>query len=200
MRWVVKGVPGAKDESLRAGFGGTFSYFELGEPMQRRALLSGSKLPSWEKLASYVFFTATGEEFAPGKAEQARYLAGKASTRDVYLLYSDDIDELKDMLTKSFAQKLARVRRNALHRGRQRSRLQQAADEDRDGYCAASELRGRPTLPSQPVQPNRRLELNGLENKVATCLDKQARLFFWYRNRARQEEEWERKLGDVLAA
>ena len=30
-------------------------------------------------------------------------------------------------------------------------------------------------------------EFNGLENKVATCLDKQARLFFWYRNRARQD-------------
>lgn len=30
-------------------------------------------------------------------------------------------------------------------------------------------------------------ELNGLENKVATCLDKQARLFFWHRNRARQD-------------
>ena len=30
-------------------------------------------------------------------------------------------------------------------------------------------------------------ELNSLENKVATCLDKQARLFFWYRNRARQD-------------
>ena len=112
VRRVVKGVPGAKDQSLASGLGGTFSYFELGEPMQRRALLSGSKLPSWEKLASYVFFTATGEEFAPGKAAKARYLAGKASTRDVYLLYSDDIDELKDMaLTKSFAQKLARGRR-----------------------------------------------------------------------------------------
>ena len=30
-------------------------------------------------------------------------------------------------------------------------------------------------------------ELNGLENKVATYLDKQARLFFWYRNRARRD-------------
>lgn len=30
-------------------------------------------------------------------------------------------------------------------------------------------------------------ELNGLENKVATYLDKQERLFFWYRNRARQD-------------
>ena len=30
-------------------------------------------------------------------------------------------------------------------------------------------------------------ELNGLENKVATYLDQQERLFFWYRNRARSD-------------
>ncbi len=30
-------------------------------------------------------------------------------------------------------------------------------------------------------------ELNGLENKVATYLDGQARLFFWYRNRSRRD-------------
>ena len=30
-------------------------------------------------------------------------------------------------------------------------------------------------------------ELNGLENKVATYLDRQERLFFWYRNRARRD-------------
>lgn len=29
--------------------------------------------------------------------------------------------------------------------------------------------------------------LNGLENKVATYLDQQERLFFWYRNRARKD-------------
>ena len=30
-------------------------------------------------------------------------------------------------------------------------------------------------------------DLNGLENKVATYLDRQAQLFFWYRNRARKD-------------
>ena len=30
-------------------------------------------------------------------------------------------------------------------------------------------------------------ELNGLENKVATYPDRQERLFFWYRNRARKD-------------
>lgn len=30
-------------------------------------------------------------------------------------------------------------------------------------------------------------DLNGLENKVATYLDQQERLFFWYRNRSRKD-------------
>ncbi len=38
-------------------------------------------------------------------------------------------------------------------------------------------------------------DLNGLENKVATYLDRQERLFFWYRNRARKDyyvQGWKR--------
>ena len=37
--------------------------------------------------------------------------------------------------------------------------------------------------------------MNGLENKVATYLDQQERLFFWYRNRARKDyyvQGWKR--------
>ena len=60
VRRVVKGVPKAKDPSLKAGLGGTFSYFKLGEPMRHESLLDGSHLPEYEALASYVFFTATG--------------------------------------------------------------------------------------------------------------------------------------------
>ena len=43
-------------------------------------------------------------------------------------------------------------------------------------------------------------ELNGLENKVATYLDQQERLFFWYRNRARKDyyvQGWKR--GKIFA-
>ena len=66
---MIKGVPSAKDDTLKAGFGGTFSYFELGRPMRQESLLDGSHLPSWEKLAGYIFFTATGQEFDPAEAE-----------------------------------------------------------------------------------------------------------------------------------
>ena len=112
VRRVIKGVPGDKDERLRQGLDGAFSYFTLGEAMQRTSLLSGKKLPSWQKLAGYVFFTATGEPFEPGKANQGRWLAGKASSLDVYLLYSENVQDLKELaLTKSMAKTLARGKR-----------------------------------------------------------------------------------------
>ena len=115
VRRAIKGVPDARDEHLKQGLGGTFSYFALGEAMQRTSLLSGKKLPSWQKLAGYVFFTATGEPFEPSKAKQDRWLAGKSSRFDVYLLYSERIDELQDMaLTKSLAKKLSRGQRRKI--------------------------------------------------------------------------------------
>ena len=107
VRAVVKGVPSAKD-----GLGGSFSYFTLGDAIRRTSLLRGKKLPSWQKLASYVFFTATGEPFDPAKADQERWLAGKGSRLDVYLLYSDRVDELQDLaLNRSLATKIARGKR-----------------------------------------------------------------------------------------
>ena len=48
VRRVIRGVPSAKDPNLRAGFGGSFSYFELGAPMQQESLLSGRDLPAYE--------------------------------------------------------------------------------------------------------------------------------------------------------
>ena len=41
----------------------SFSFAEVGHPMQLEALLKAEKLPSYEDLASYVFYTATGEDF-----------------------------------------------------------------------------------------------------------------------------------------
>ena len=112
VRRVIKGVPNAKDASLKVGFGGSFSYFKLGSALHRTSLLAGKKLPSWQKLANYVFFTATGEPFDEGKANQDRWLAGKGHQLDVYLLYSERVDELQDLaLTKSLADKLARGKR-----------------------------------------------------------------------------------------
>ena len=107
VRRVIKGVPTSKDPALKAGLGGTFSYFELGDPMRRQAILDGSSLPTYEKLAGYVFFTATGEEFDPEKVDQASWFIGSSQLYDLFLIYTDDIEALKDLaLTTEVAEKL----------------------------------------------------------------------------------------------
>jgi len=106
VRRVIQGVPASKDPALKAGLDGTFSYFELGDPMRRYAILDGSSLPTYEKLAGYVFFTATGEEFEPEKIDQANWFIGSSQLHDLFLIYADDITALKDLaLTTEVADK-----------------------------------------------------------------------------------------------
>ena len=97
VRRVVKGVPTAKDPALRAGLGGTFSYFELGDPMRQESLLDGSALPSYATLAGYVFFTATGEAFEAEQVEKARWFIGRSRLHDVFLIYEPDVEQLKNL-------------------------------------------------------------------------------------------------------
>jgi adenine-specific DNA-methyltransferase len=89
VRRVIKGVPTAKDETLKQGLGGTFSYFEL------KNILEGDKLPSYQELARYVFYTATNEEFKPEKVDEATNFIGESKDFKVYLLYKPNIDYLK---------------------------------------------------------------------------------------------------------
>src|SRR5262249_48970506 len=97
VRRVIKGVPEAKDENLRAGLGGTFSYFRLGKELRKQAILDGKDLPSYEALAGYVFFTATGDEFEPKKMNREKWFIGTSGERDVFMIYEPDIEKLKDM-------------------------------------------------------------------------------------------------------
>ena len=55
--------------------------------MRQESLLDGSNLPDYEKLASYVFFTATGEEFAPEQIRREDWFIGSSRLYDVFLIY-----------------------------------------------------------------------------------------------------------------
>jgi adenine-specific DNA-methyltransferase len=113
VRRVIKGVPKAKDDALRAGLGGTFSYFRLGKELRKQAILDGKDLPSYEALAGYVFFTATGDEFEPKKMKPP--FIGASRDRDVFLIYEQDIEKLKDMaLNLDLARKLGKAERKKL--------------------------------------------------------------------------------------
>ena len=97
------------------GLDGTFSYFKLGKALRKESLLHPDKLPSYEKLAAYIFFTATGEEFAAGKMQPERWFIGRSRNYDLFLIYADDFEQLKDMaLTLDIARKLSRSKRDKL--------------------------------------------------------------------------------------
>ena len=107
VRRVIKGVPNAKDPNLREGLGGSFSYFELGPPIQMESILEGDNLPSYLDLARYVFYTATGEEFDPRAVDEKKNFIGESARYLVYLFYKPDIEYLKaTALTRDRAEAL----------------------------------------------------------------------------------------------
>ena len=97
VRRVIKGVPKAKDANLKQGLGGTFSYFELGKPIELESILSGDGLPTYEELARYIFYTATGEEFDPKAMNEKKNFVGESRNYSVYLFYEPDIEKLKNI-------------------------------------------------------------------------------------------------------
>jgi adenine-specific DNA-methyltransferase len=107
VRRVLKGVPESKDKALRKGLKGSFSFVEIGHPMQLETLLKADKLPSYGDLASYVFYTATGEDFDAGRINRRTGFIGESTQYDVYLLYEPDLDYLKSTaLTLDMARNL----------------------------------------------------------------------------------------------
>lgn len=107
VRRVIKGVPTAKNENLKNGLGGTFSYFKLGDTIEMESLLKGENLPSYLEFARYLFYTATGEEFNEKKLNEKTWFIGESTNYEVYLIYKPDIDWLKqNALTLDICQSL----------------------------------------------------------------------------------------------
>lgn len=95
VRRVIKGVKTAKNESLKKSTGGTFSYFELGDSIEMESILTGKGLPSYEELARYIFYTATGQEFNEKKIKRKTNFISETDHYELYMLYEPNIDWLK---------------------------------------------------------------------------------------------------------
>jgi adenine-specific DNA-methyltransferase len=95
VRRIIKGIPEAKDENLKKGLGSSFSYFELGGSIEMENILKGRNLPSYNDLARYVFYTATGEEFLPEKVNEEKHFIGESNEYEIYLFYQPDLEYLK---------------------------------------------------------------------------------------------------------
>ncbi|HML76389.1 MAG TPA: site-specific DNA-methyltransferase [Anaerohalosphaeraceae bacterium] len=95
VRRVIKGVDDAKDEDLKNGYGGSFSYFDVGKPIEMDEILTGKNMPDYGELARYVFYTATGEEFDPDAVDEKNHFIGESKDWLVYLFYKPDMEYLK---------------------------------------------------------------------------------------------------------
>lgn len=93
--------------------------FKLGGAVALQTILEAKDLPTYASLASYVFFTATGEEFDPAAIDLKTNFIGGSKAYDVYLIYTPDIEALKDLaLDLSTVRALPKVKG-----GKERKRL-----------------------------------------------------------------------------
>ena len=96
VRRVIKGVPEAKNESLREGTGGSFTYCTLGEPLDVKKLLAGEQLPDYHTLASHLLYTDTGASVNKRlKPKNKDGLFYSMNGTDYYLLYEPDLEYMR---------------------------------------------------------------------------------------------------------
>ncbi len=94
VRRVIKGVPKAKDENLKKGLDGSFTYCSLGPEISAQNMLKG-KLPDYKQLAEYVFYTATGENPGNLPKENPTWFIGETRFYRLHLAYKPDVKFLR---------------------------------------------------------------------------------------------------------
>ena len=70
VRRVIKGVPDARDDTLREGLSGSFTYCTLGKPIEIETMLTGEALPSYSALAANLLYTTSGVSVGSDALEQ----------------------------------------------------------------------------------------------------------------------------------
>ncbi len=111
VRRVSNGIPTAKDKTLQNGLGGNFTYCTLGEPIDEEGMLTGENLPTYETLAHYIAYTATGTAFNT-ITKQKDYCFGETHTIRFYLIYEPTLDFLespKSALNAKRAEQIAKM-------------------------------------------------------------------------------------------
>ncbi|MCG9129831.1 site-specific DNA-methyltransferase [Candidatus Poribacteria bacterium] len=109
VRRVINGVENAKDENLREGLGGSFTYCTLGESIDTEGMLTGDTLPTYETLANYIAYTATGRKLEV-KTQSEDYCFGETKDIRFYLIYEPTLEFLesnKSALDASLAEQIA---------------------------------------------------------------------------------------------
>lgn len=89
----VEGVRRISD--MAPGLGGGFTYCTLGEAVDLDKLLSGEKLPAFDALGAWLFYTATGGVLPPAPKKAPAWYLGEAKDSHVWLVYQPELKFLK---------------------------------------------------------------------------------------------------------
>ena len=96
------------------GVGGSFTYARVGEPLFGEYRDFGKKLPSYEEVAKYVFYTETSREIDLKKVNEESGFIGAtdaAGGTSYYLLYTPDQDASREMSLTTLGQLLKKDKR-----------------------------------------------------------------------------------------
>lgn len=77
-------------EEKMPGLSGSFTFCSLGQPIEVESLLTGQGLPTFEALARYVFYTATGRSLADIAKPSADGFIGETELFRIHLFYLPD--------------------------------------------------------------------------------------------------------------
>lgn len=111
---VIRGVPTARDATVRSGLAGSFSFATLGEPIELDGMLSGEGLPPYGALAAYLLYNTSGIS-AGSDTLQCQNDDGRFhSTEEInyHLLYRADLSYLRSngaVLTEERAKRISAV-------------------------------------------------------------------------------------------
>ena len=65
LRRIINGIEGSKSKALSKGYSESFTYYSLGDPFDIASILSGNTLPNFTDMATFMLYTATGQNIVP---------------------------------------------------------------------------------------------------------------------------------------
>ena len=95
VRRVIKGVPKAKEERLKKGLGGSFTYCTLGKEINEENLIKGKSLPTYKVLSSYVYYIATGQTLKKVNENEDFYIGKSDKDTAFFVIYKPNIKFLR---------------------------------------------------------------------------------------------------------
>ena len=91
VRRAAAGVKGSKDAETKQGLGGSFTFCFLGAPIDLERFFDGEGAPTYEQIARYVVYTATGTIGRIAAEPRKDWFVAEAGGYRIHLIYKPDI-------------------------------------------------------------------------------------------------------------